>query len=210
MRRLAWTHVLTLLFVGMLLGSVRTAWAVPSDGIAEWSDSVAVVEPPPTAVTPEREALARASQSLGLWGTGGLTLTGVVLIAAAPNNGSNGDLQGLGAAMLGTGVLFGPSMGWARAGYWDRAAAGAVARVGLVGLGLGTGLVVGSRSGDGWEGLGIVLLGITTGVCAASIEGFMECGRMAPYIRTHGPGSGARVSMLTPHGPGVAVTLPLP
>lgn len=199
-----------LIFAVLLLWETRAS-ADAAGGIVEWADSVAVTPTPPaTRVTPETEALARSAQSLGLYATGGLSLVGGALIVSGSDNGGNGGMQGLGVAMLGTGVLFGPSIGWARAGYWDRAAGGAVGRIAIVGLGFSTGLLVGVRSNDGWEGLGIVLLGITTGVCAATLEGLVECGHMGRYIRTHGRAGEARVSLLTPHGPGLAVTLPLP
>jgi len=204
----------TRLLVGMLVMSlvffVRTSWAEPSGGIVKWSDPVKVVEPPAEPVSPEYVALAHDSQSLGLWATGGLSVTGAALLVAGSNDGSRGDMQGLGLAMLGTGVLFGPSMGWARAGYWDHAIAGAVVRTGIVGLGVGGGLLLGVQSGDALEGLGAVVLGTTIGVCGATLEGLVECGHMGPYIRRHGPANGPRVSLLTPHGPGVAVTLSLP
>lgn len=186
------------------------AGAEPSGGIAEWSDSTQVpAPPPPGAITPENLELARSSQSLATWATGGLTLTGAALIVSGSDNGGNDSMQGLGVAMLGTGMLFGPSLGWARAGYWDRAIGGATLRCAIVGVGFSAGLMAGVSQSDGWEGLGIVLLGMTAGVCGATIEGLVECNRMGPYLRTHGRPGDARFSLLTPHGPGLAVTIPL-
>lgn len=204
-RRLVSMIVMMLLLCGV------SAAAEPSGGIVEWSRPLPVAAPAPTTtdLTPETEALARSAQSRGLYATGGLSLFGGALLFAGASDGGDGGLQGLGLAMLGTGVLLGPSIGWAHAGYWDRAVGGAVGRTAIIGLGFSAGLVGGGRSSDGWEGLGIVLLGMTAGVCAATIEGLVECGRMGPYIRAHGRASTPRVTMLTPHGPGLAVTLPL-
>lgn len=159
----------------------------------------------------EREARARLASSATRTGVIALTVgtVGGTLLAASGAQ-SGGDAQTtVGMVMFLGGMLAGPSLGWAQAGYPDAAITG-VARRMLIVAGSGVvGIAAGSSVGD-WEGLGIAVLTMTVGATLATAEGFLDCGHIGRHVRAHGAGgTQAAWSPITPVGPGLAVSVPL-
>lgn len=161
--------------------------------------------------TAEREARARLASSATRTGLIALTVgtVGGTLLAA---NGaqSGGDAQTtIGMMMFFGGLLAGPSLGWAQAGYPDAAIMGAAHRA-LIVAGSGVvGIAAGSAEG-GWEGLGIAALSIGVGMGFATVQGLTDCAHIGRHVRAHGAGgTQAAWSPITPVGPGLAVSVPL-
>lgn len=226
MCRTAMFAALLMLTTGSAMAQTLETLSVTRDASDELSaldstttvvDTTGMTATSPPGIAPRdgdlaNESLARSAQTLATWSTLGLTVGGLTLMSAGSRGGMNDAQRDLGGMMFTTGLLFGPSLGWASAGYWDRAGLGALTRAGLVGAGFVVGLgVISGNGSSGWEELGFVVLGVLVGVGAAGVEGIVECSRMGPYIRKHGRAySQHHVSLLTPHGPGLAVTLALP
>lgn len=160
----------------------------------------------------EREARARLASSATRTGLIALTVgtVGGTLLASSGAQGGGDAQTTVGMVMLLGGMLAGPSLGWAQAGYPDAAITG-VARRMLIVAGSGVvGIAAGSSVGD-WEGLGIAVLSITVGATVATAEGLMDCRHIGRHVRAHGAGgTGAAWSPITPVGPGLAVSVPLP
>jgi hypothetical protein len=144
------------------------------------------------------------------WAVGApvVMVTGGVLYAVAASARGDHDGTTLGGAVAVSGVMLGPSVGWVRAGYWDRAVVGVGRRVGTVAGGLlAASLLSFGANGDG--ALGIAAIGLGAGFAAMTVETVLDVRHLGRHVRAHGPASEARVAFLTTHGPGLAVTLPL-
>lgn len=116
----------------------------------------------------------------------------------------------MGALLALSGVVIGPAFGWARAGYWDRAASSIGLRTGtLVGSLLLAGAIAGGAGMSGETGLGVALIGGTVGLTGVAVESVLEVRHLGRHVRAHGPAGEAEIAFLTAHGPGLAVTLPL-
>ena len=138
-----------------------------------------------------------------------IVASGVLIGWTASADGRPRDAD-LGALLTVGGVVVGPAFGWARAGYWDQAASSVGLRAAtMVGALVMAGAIAGSTGLSGDEGLGVGLICATAGVTAITVEMVLDVRHLGRHVRAHGFASEAQLSLLTSHGPGLAVTLPL-
>ncbi len=145
----------------------------------------------------ERAARAAAREGFATTTTG--VLTGLGFGALAIPTGSSSILLA-GLAVSGAVVVAGPSLGWAEAGYPRRAALSALARLVVLGSAVALPLAdAQARHSD--LGSAAITAGLLGGVTVASVEAWLECGTIVPYVREHGPGRRWTVQLAPTAGP---------
>lgn len=182
----------------------------------------AIVSPmsPPTA-TPrahrdfEPDSLSeeehRARRALAFRGqvVGGLATTGSVLIGLGMVFDETNDHVGMGTTLVVGGLLVGPSLGWVSTGHGQEAGRGFLRRTAEVGVLSGVGIMTGMYIGD-WAGVGVALGGILLGATLATFDGIADLDHLGRHVMARGAGGRPEVGVLTPVGPGLALSVPLP
>ena len=143
------------------------------------------------------------------------TSTGVILGLGCMAGGVGARSGGIfltGLGVLTVGVLAGPAVGWDRAGYTNRGAVGVLVRLGILGGALAIPVANPATRHQEFTVANVIAWGLT-GVAAATVEGYGECGRIAAYVRRRGPGHGVVVLVpsANPSGaPGLALVTRFP
>lgn len=190
--------------------AVSTSITSPRDSLAEDAalrrhhDRVNPALPP--EVVARRRAQAFEAQC---WAVGApvVLITSGVLLAERASAAGHPEDAGWGIGLVATGLLVGPSFGWARAGDGGRAVSGALLRTGAV---LG-GLMLAGAVSDGASGdQGPAALGAGAGLALVLAATVLDVRHLGRHVRAHGFAHDAQFSLLTTHGPGLALTLPLP
>jgi hypothetical protein len=157
----------------------------------------------------ERLAQRAASAAFSATNTGVL-LGAALMVAAIPANSSGVLYAGFGVGALG--AIAGPTVGWSRAGYPDRAGVGALIRTGLIVGCIAIPLASGTtRESEG--GAVAVASAALTGLVLATFEAYLECDGIETHVRRHGPGTGGvgLVPAQSPSGaPGLALLIRFP
>ncbi len=186
--------------------AVSTSITAPRDPAAGRPHDDRVDPSLPPEVVARRRAQAFEAQC---WAVGApvVLITSGVLLAERASAAGHPEDAGWGTGLVATGLLVGPSLGWARAGDGGRAVSGALLRTGAV---LGGMMLAGAVSNGASGDLGPAALGAGAGLTLAMAATVLDVRHLGRHVRAHGFAHDAQFSLLTTHGPGLALTLPLP